>query len=81
MTATHEETGQEDRPLLDRSAVKRLSTLLTEIASMHLALGRLLDTDDEGCSIALHELHKVMDGRLEEAASLIAWADREEASS
>ena len=80
MTATPEESGQDDRPLLDRAALERLSTLLTEIADMHLALGRLLDTDHDDCPTALHELHKAMDRRLEEAASLI-WSGKEEAQS
>ena len=72
-----QDTGQEARIKLDQVAAERLNTLLTEIADMHLALGRLLDTDHDDCSTALHELHKGMDGRLEEAASLIVWGKEE----
>ena len=77
MTGPHEETGQEDRPLLDPAAVKRLRTLLTEIAGMHLGLGRLLRTNHDDCQAALHELHKAIDDRLEEACTIIGLGNVE----
>ncbi len=70
-----EKTGLEAGVLFDRADFSQLTTLLTEIASLHLALSRLLDTDHEGCSTGLRELHKGMDRRLEEACSLI-WSGK-----
>lgn len=78
MTATHEETGQEDRPLLDRAAVERLNCLLSEAADMSVGIGRLLDVEHPmDCLDALKELRKALDQRLARAMNVLAGDEEE----
>ncbi len=71
MTNEKEAVSEGDRSL-DKIAVKRLSTLLCEIAAMHLALRRLLKEDsNDDCQVALIELHDAMDRRLMRSTELV----------
>ncbi len=77
MTSEKEAVSADARPL-DPAAVKRLRTLLNEMADMIVALGRLLDTDHDDCQAALHELHIAADSRLARALDLVAGGDGED---
>ncbi len=77
MTSEKEAVSEDARPL-DKAAVKRLDTLLDEMADMNVALGRLLKEDsNEECPAALIELHGAMDCRLARAIDLVAGGDGE----
>ena len=76
MTAAHEETGQEDRPPLDRAALERLDCLLNEAADMNIGIGRILDAEhSDDCLGALKALRKALDHRLARAMNLLAGDD------
>ena len=76
---TSKDTGQEDRPQLDRAALGRLDDLLDEISDMHIALGKLLKAgDNEDCPAALIALHDTLDRRLARAIELVATGKEEE---
>ena len=72
VTTSEIEAVSEDARPLDKAAVKQLSTLLCEIAGMHLALRRLLNEDSyDDCQAALIELHDAMDRRLMRSTELV----------
>ena len=78
MTSEKEAVSEDARPL-DPAAVKRLGTLLDEMADMSVALGRLLKEDsNEECPAALIELHGAMDSRLARAIGLVAIGKEED---
>ncbi len=75
---SEKEAVSEDARALDKAAVKRLDTLLDEMADMSVALGRLLKEDStEECPAALIELHRALDSRLARAIDLVNGGDGE----
>ncbi len=77
MMSEKEAVSEDARPL-DPAAVKRLGTLLNEMADMSVALGRLPKEDsNEGCPAALIELNDAADRRLARAIDLVAGGDGE----